>query len=653
MAQRRVGVTRRERLRYWFDDYMSRGSRSTFAALVLTFLAAFFLIALLRLIALAVIGDIDVERGVSGTRQLYITFLELTDPGSMTQDIESSAWVKVFAILSGVVGLVLLSSLIALLTTAVDGRLQELRKGHSKVVLSDHTLVLGWNDRVLDVLRELILANESEDEPSIVILADRPKEEMDDILSVNLSDTRNTKVVTRSGSTSALVNLGVVAAECCKSIIVLADCNVGASASEKRLSDLEAVKTLLAITSSVDDDHDVPIVAEIFNPSERALAHDIDPARVVCIDADDVLAKMIVQTSRSSGLAVVYEEMLSFDGAELYFHHDEWGEATFGELQYRFPDGVALGYRRGDEICINPDPNAALDSRDEVLILASDDSAIELRRSAVVEPLPGRRVPGEVARHVERQLVIGFSPKFETIAREYADYVLDGSQIDVVLRRPSAETQAEIRRIDDDLPTMTIRVVADDAVSAEMLLELRPFEYDNIIILSQAATGGAADWTDSETLLILLQLQQIFRTRPQASTTKLIAEILDSRNRELVARTGVREFIISNSLISMMVAQVSENRRIQEVYNDLFAEEGSEIYLKSAGMYFDDLPRSLRFGDVMAAATARGEIALGVKRAALEDATGENFGVRLIPPKDEIIELGGDDSIVVVSEDET
>ena len=67
-----------------------------------------------------------------------------------------------------------------------------------------------------------------------------------------------------------------------------------------------------------------------------------------------------------------------------------------------------------------------------------------------------------------------------------------------------------------------------------------------------------------------------------------IGEILESENQSLVAHAGVNDFIISNRFISMLVAQISEDADIKPVYDDLFQEDGSEIYLKPAPLYFSE-----------------------------------------------------------------
>jgi len=128
-----------------------------------------------------------------------------------------------------------------------------LRKGHSKVIENEHTLILGWDDqRIVEILKELVMANESEDNPSAVILADKDKEEMDDYLTLIFPDTQNTRVVTRSGSPSSLTNLKIAAVDKCRSVIVLGTAKDSSNSDAKAMSDAKVIKTIMAIASIRD-----------------------------------------------------------------------------------------------------------------------------------------------------------------------------------------------------------------------------------------------------------------------------------------------------------------------------------------------------------------------------------------------------------------
>ena len=640
------------KLSYQFDNFMARGGSSMFVILTVLFIVTFIVLSLFRA-GLEVMG-LASERGQGFFRQVYITFLQMTDPGNMAQDVESSPWLKLATILSGFAGLILLSMLIGFITTALVRKMEDLRKGHSTVIEDDHTLILGWTpQRVVEILRELIMANESEDNPAIVILAEEPKDEMDDYLKLVLPDTQNSRIVTRSGSPSNVVNLGIVAASTCRSAIVLAKVNEDAPASEQSLSDAETIKTILAL-SSARGEEELNIVAELFNQRNHEIVQSSCRHPITVVDANDILAKIMVQTSRSVGLSVAYGEIFSFDGCEMYFHNDTWGDVTFDEATFRFPDGVPMGIRAKDgELTINPEGDRKLKPNDDLLILADDDSTIEF----LPEPVAASREYTPSAKRLEQiqenELIIGYNRKISCIIEQYADYVLEGSRIDLMIDQPSAEIVKEIEGYQKAYPQLQIGLIDADPLISQNLANAEPATRNNILILS----GGAEDanHADAQTILILLLLRQMMTENKKegVTETRLITEVMDSGNQNLISEAGVKDFIISNRFISMLLAQISEEADIKGVYDDLFEEDGSEIYLKPMTLYFQEIPEEVTFADCITIARRRNEICLGVKIKADEVNADKNFGVALIPEKNSKFRFKPDDCLVVVAEDET
>ena len=118
-------------------------------------------------------------------------------------------------------GLFVVSALIGVLATGLDNKIQDLRKGRSFVIESDHTLILGWSETVYTILSELAIANESEKNPVVVILSDLDRVEMEDLIRAKVGSTGNTRVVCRSGSAIDLRELAIVNPQGSRSIIVL------------------------------------------------------------------------------------------------------------------------------------------------------------------------------------------------------------------------------------------------------------------------------------------------------------------------------------------------------------------------------------------------------------------------------------------------
>jgi hypothetical protein len=92
-------------------------------------------------------------------------------------------------------GRFVISTLIGLLTSGIEAKLEELCMGRSRVLESGHTVILGWSPRIFTVLSELVLANANQRRACIVVLADRDRVEVEDEIRARASDPRTTRIV--------------------------------------------------------------------------------------------------------------------------------------------------------------------------------------------------------------------------------------------------------------------------------------------------------------------------------------------------------------------------------------------------------------------------------------------------------------------------
>ena len=646
-----------KRIRYRFEQFMAKGGSSIFISLLIAFLVCFAVIVLIRGVILWFIGPVEDYNTVSDFwDHIWYTFLQMTDPGNMYQDSSTSAWIRVTTVIAGFTGVILLSALIAFITTALDNLLYEFRKGRGIILEKDYTLILGWNERVIDILRELIIANESENYASIVILSSTPKEEMDDFIFKRLPTTKTTKIITSNGDSSNINELRRINAVDAKSIIVMASCPDSAPYEDKLLSDTYAIKTIMAMITLQNGENQLPIITEIFTQQKRHIVNFFDDPNIIALDSWDIMGKLLVQSSLTSGLEMVYNEILSFDLSEVYFHHANWGKTSFGDLPYHFADGVPLGIHKADgTLILRPDDDTILDEDDEILILADDDSTIFFNESKLFEPIELPYTAQSLEKRSKRILILGWHDIGNIFVRESDEYLKEGSEFDVMIKEPSEEIMQHIKEIDEEYPDIKITLHKENTLDIDNLSKLNPYTYDNIIILSQDPEEKSAEKIDSDTLMILLLLRKIAKIEKinvRKSKTKIITQVLNSDNQDLIIQTDVDDFIISNKLITMILAQLSEEPQIKKLYDDIFQEDGSEIYVKPASLYFEELPMKANFASIMGQARKREEICLGLRFGDLSKDAKANFGVSLNPQKDEVFEIGENDFLVVLAEDE-
>ena len=256
-----------EKMRYNFENFMSRGGSAVFISLLILFFIAFGIVAGIRALMFSIdpqpfgeqIADSDMGEHV------WLAFTEIADPGNVGGESPFSIQYKILGIVTILVGMVIFSALIGLIGQKFEETVYNFRKGKSKVIESDHTIILGWNERVMDIIDTLIIANESRKKAAIVVLAEKDKEEMDDAITETISDTKTTKIITRNGVTSSVTQLAKVNVPGARSAILLSTCPEGASPEEKTLSDTKIIKTMLALISVQGGENKLNIVLELFH----------------------------------------------------------------------------------------------------------------------------------------------------------------------------------------------------------------------------------------------------------------------------------------------------------------------------------------------------------------------------------------------------
>jgi voltage-gated potassium channel Kch len=628
--------TLRQRLRYAFDNTMSRGTPALVGWLGVATLALITVFTLVVLIA-------DLAPGGAGGRpgtvdQFFKDLLHAIDPGTIAGD--TGDWQFLLAMLLLTFGgLLIVSALIGVLATGLDAKLQDLRKGRSFVIERDHTLILGWSDTVYTILEELAIANENEKDPCIVILADRDKVEMEDLIRAKVGDTGRTRVVCRSGSPIDLVDLDLVNPREARSIVVLAP--------EGDEPDTQVIKVILALTKG-EGHRDVTyhVVAEIHDPSNLDIARMVGGDEVVLIDKRQTIARLVVQAARQSGVSVVYTELLDFGGDEVYFRHDPALEGkTFGDALLAYEECAVIGLRNGGGVDINPPMDTTIGPGDQVIAIAGDDEALIDAAAFAGSVDEGAVVDGSSnGAGANRTLILGWNRQATTVINELDEFAAPGSK--AVVLADGSDVEKDIASDCASLDNLRVTVQAGSTGDRERLEALATDGVDHVIVLCYSERFDVQT-ADARTLVTLLHLRDIAE-RTGAKYT-IVSEMLDDRNRQLAEVTRVDDVIVSNKLLSLMLAQISENSDLNEVFLELFGAEGSEIYLRPAAGYVRP-GQATSFADLVESARRRGEVAIGFRRAADAWDSEKSFGVVINPPKSEPVMVGEADTAIVLAE---
>ena len=628
-------ITFSDRLRYTFDNYMSRGT--------IALIGGLGLVSLLIILVAAVILSItrfaqEGSEPLSFGEAAWGSLMRTLDSGTMGGD---TGWGFRFVMLSVTLGgIFIISALIGVLNNGLEDKLEELRKGRSRVIESGHTVILGWSQQIFSVISELIVANANQKNACIVILGDKDKVEMEDEIRDLVGPTGRTRIVCRTGSPMEPVDLDIASLHTARSIIVLAP--------EADDPDSSVIKTILAITNSPQRRPEpYHIVAEITDAKNLEVARMVGKDEVELILVGNLISRIIAQTCRQSGLSVVYTELLDFGGDEIYFKAEPGLTGkTFGEALLAYEDSAIIGLRsQGEMPRLNPPMETRIQAGDHLIAISEDDDTIRLsglkdlgiKTNAITLHEPAAPTP-------ERTLILGWNWRAPAIIHELDHYVAPGSEALVVAEAEDGEAELDKRRA--SLKNQAVKFQSGDTTDRRTLDSLAIETYKHVIVLAYDHLDTQP--ADARTLITLLHLRDIAERAGQPFS--IVSEMLDVRNRNLAEVTHADDFIVSDKLVSLMMAQVSENKALNAVFADVFDPEGAEIYLKLASNYVT-LGAPVNFYTVAEAARRRGEVAFGYKLNADSKDPAKAYGVVVNPDKSKEVTFTEWDRIIVLAEE--
>lgn len=623
-----------DQLRYRFDNFMARGTVALVSGLALISLT--FILLMGVLVNLSGIAPEGSDR-LNLPEALWGVLMRTLDSGTVGGD---TGWLfRLLMLFVTFGGIFVVSTLIGLLSSGIDTKLEDLRKGRSRVIETDHIVILGWSLQIFTLISELALANANRSDTCIVILSEEDKVQMETALHETLGKQPRIRLVCRTGSPSSIADLGIVSIQTARSVIILN--------SVQEQADTQLVKTLLAITS-IPREHLQPyhLVAQVQTSKTLDVLKLVAHNKVEPLLINDLISRIVVQTCRQSGLSTVYMDLLNFSGNEIYFREEPalYGK-TYGQALLAYNDSAVIGIQNLDgSIQLNPPSEVCLHPGEQLVVISEDDDTTHLNHATKVPiDYPAIQIIDPAPATAEHTLILGWNDRVCSIIQLLDQFVAVGSTVMVVAEFPAAEVDLSEATL--QLQRQTVRYQQGDPTDRDVLERLNLTDYDHAIVLCNSALE--AEQADAQTLVTLLHLRDICNR--YRHNCQIVTEILDVRNQALAQIARPDDFVISEQIISLMLAQVAEQKSINAVLTDLFSPEGSEIYLKPVGNYLS-VDRPINFYTVVEAARQRGESAIGYRRKADANNVARSYGVVINPPKDQPIEFDLQDTIILLAE---
>ena len=610
--------TLKEKFQYWFDNVMSRGTASLIGIL-------FGITALVVMVAGIIVGLAGkTEIGWS----MWVSLMHAIDAGTLAGDDGSLLFMILMTVVT-ICGLFITSMLIGILNAGIEDKMTSLQKGKSQVLEKDHVVLLGFNENAINILTELITANENHKNQVVVVMDETDKTEMEDAIHQRISDTKTTKIICRSGVIDRFSDLSICSLATCRSVILNVD------------NDSRTIKALLACVNLLEKsgNQNAYVTAMILNPDNLEAARIAGGDRAEILYFRQTVARLMAHASRQPGISSVFTNLLSYDGDEIYVEKLPGAEGqTLEQVNLRLSKSLAIGIAGENQAKINPPADTRIQPGERLILIEEDDGVSSL--AAAAAKVDARQFARETALEEQPQcsLILGNGELLDLVLSELDNYVAPGSRI--IAAAPQwgqRENLAEYM----GLKNLRLDQRTCDIYSSHVLNELLQDKPENVMILTDREAED--EQADAQTLQLLLQLSNIAQKSGMEFT--VASEMRKVENQELARMTKVNDFVVSSNITALMMTQISQNRQQRLFLEDLLDEDGSEFYRKPITRYIT-CEAPVDFYTLVSAAARYGEVAVGYQKV-----DGSRMRTVCNPLKSDKITFTPEDALIVIAED--
>lgn len=454
-----------------------------------------------------------------------------------------------------VIGMILFTgTIIALTTNAIKDYFQKKQSGSGRIYLDGHVAILNWNSKVPELVADLLFVENRK--MTVMILADvnkadAEKQIMAAIGELNLKNKtfKDFNVLVKSGDPLIESDLHDISILEASSILIMnkdAHVDIGMDMTK---SDLNVIKVILGV-GRFHFKHNPPIVAEIkkIETKDKIITlsrvvgtlheHIILP---ICFDRR--LGQIIGQTIINPKMENVYMSLFSFKGAEVYYWPKQDFETALMYASHSIPIARA---EKG------------------VFVLAETDTHVGLQ--AKLEPqiidLHAKKIDEATKLEV---YIIGKNNKF--------DFIMDAfKQYENIHQSEFLSKYVSI----DELDQLIVSLNQNNRPVTMVLLSDEYQEKDSL---------------DANVIDTLIHIESKLINKD----TNIIVELLDPRNDAIIGDFNIRNTIISNKIISLLMSKLALFKDTAPFYENLLTiapnekgEDDQALIIRSVGDLFTD-----------------------------------------------------------------
>ena len=600
----------KSRFNYWFDNRMSKGSLGFIRILIIVSILFAVLIA-----GLIILFHFNEDGEVASI--FWDTISTIINAWMPSFEDGSLGYLIMMSIVA-IAGVLFTSVLIGIITSAIEEKIDNLKKGNSMVLEKNHIVVLGFYPGEYTLLRQLVLA--AAGKPTCVVVAeDMDREEMEEYIDENIERPKNFRIVCRTADITDPVALEKCSVETCKTVIV------------SPTDDMRTIKSVLAVSALLDEKGapEISVNAIISKNEYRFPPSMAEANNITTLQTNSILAKMIAHSCTQTGLSETFREVFDFEGNEFYLIEIDGIEGiTFEELSSRVNNATPAGLFRDGEVIINPDAKIILKDTDKVLVFSEEMDSAKLEEAVKLEKYNNKSKMVDFEELTDT-VIIGHNETLPIILHELPENV---SKVYLAGQKTSKEEQEELEEIASKRK-LTLEYVKGNLHSEKTLLSLAKMA-KHIVVLNDH--DGDSEESDMEAIFLLLNLRDI-RNRYNLEFN-ITVEMQQEHNQKLVGRGDHTDFLVVSSMSSLILAQLAESPELINVFKEILSNEGNELYLKNVGLSKLEGKHTIR--DLRMIMLKHGYIFLGY----IDEEKNSYFNL----PLDEELDLTKDDNLIVL-----
>ena len=568
----------------------------------------------------------DTVGDVGFFKTVYYTVCLMLDAGAIENVISdvgrANVGLVIICIITIIFGMITFTgAAIGYITNIISDYIENAKTYSDKIIISDHIVILNWNNRAVDIINDMLYLNKKE---VIIVLvnenAEDIRKEIDERIFLTQRDNKSLKnklqIIVKEGSTYSSKQLNDISLDQAKSVIILGENDV-ADVREMDKGNSNTIKTLIQvadITSSEESKDNQQIIVEVEDEWTEDIVNKIishkevlNECKIIPVPVNKMLGQLLSQICLFPELNSVYSELMSSKGTSFYSAYINEKSLISEEEENHYIEKTL--YTNNDVI-----PLSFMRSKMGKFLyyMANSEKAFAINEKVKRQDL---KVSLNTNYWVEHKniIIIGHNSKIKAL--------MDG--FDSFRGEWNKKNEADIISI----------MVIDDETSLEQNNYYRDYKYVEKVVgasiydteIMQNAINEFVDSREEDTsililsddmvpesdldayaLIVLICVQGIKYTKiendPSFDKEKMdiIVEILNPKNVDVVRNYDINKdnIVVSNEYVSKIITQMRDRIELYYFFEDILTNDqidseeycSKELYVKKAKDFFDEIP---------------------------------------------------------------